>query len=63
MVALAPNGEKVARRRQKTMTVRAHVYMPGLLPRAFPALSLLSVGVKVKEVTLTLAKSLDSEGR
>lgn len=56
MVALAPSGEKVARGRQKTLTVMTYVYMSWPLPRAFAALPLLSVPVKVREATLALAK-------
>lgn len=61
-MALAPSGEKVLRR-QKTVTGMAHVYMPGPLSRAFPALPLLYVCVKVRDVTLALARGWGSERR
>lgn len=61
-MALTPRGEEVPRR-QKTVTGMAHVYMPGPLSRAFPALPRLYVCVKVREVTLALARGWGSEGR
>lgn len=59
MVSVVLSGEKVARKRQKTVTVTAHLYMPRPPARSISCVAPLNP-LKVWEVVVALAKSLGS---